>query len=445
VISPQQRPVWFPPLHQAISSLYTDAFSDARHQQQQPEQSGIISAAIANAQTHPPQTGDENVSLLQQHAAKQDPKKTQFTFTCGSNSANKMAWPEQTSGYPHSTDTGKENTWPPSPNNQATLRGGGVGSSVPLPASTQRALTTHATQTSPNMGQRMSHGSSAPVNMQQPPPPNAANTPVPAPPRKPRRRPSKEYAIAARQRRLQQDLSNWHNRPPREEIWICEFCEYESIFGHPPEALVRQYEIRDRKERKRIAEKRRLLEKARMKGRKGKKGNKNQKNANNNAMSNNVGNAHHASGHGTAPQAVPGHQPRYDPTLDDRDQIDPVDDEDYEDDYEGSNDADDGLDDEQDILDQADIPDPRMDHPPPLSRTRGYAPQEQHSLDPMATLGQPPTSPYYSNSEKEKDGLVKIDGTSPINAARPAMYNNGIAVNHASTGMKKGTNRKNGA
>ena len=58
-------------------------------------------------------------------------------------------------------------------------------------------------------------------------------------------------------------------------MWICEFCEYESIFGSPPEALIRQYEIKDRRERKRLAEKRRLLEKAKLKGRKGKKGNKN--------------------------------------------------------------------------------------------------------------------------------------------------------------------------
>ena len=44
---------------------------------------------------------------------------------------------------------------------------------------------------------------------------------------------------------------------------------------------MRQYEIKDRRERKRLAEKRRLLEKAKMKGRKGKKGNKNaSKNAN---------------------------------------------------------------------------------------------------------------------------------------------------------------------
>lgn len=55
---------------------------------------------------------------------------------------------------------------------------------------------------------------------------------------------------------------------------MCEFCEYESIFGQPPEALMRQYEIKDRRARRKEAEKRRLLEKAKMKGRKGKKGTK---------------------------------------------------------------------------------------------------------------------------------------------------------------------------
>ena len=81
--------------------------------------------------------------------------------------------------------------------------------------------------------------------------------------------------MAARERRLQQEYNNYHHPPREEDVWICEFCEYESIFGSPPEALVRQYEIKDRRERKRLAEKRRLLEKAKMKGRKGKKGSKN--------------------------------------------------------------------------------------------------------------------------------------------------------------------------
>jgi hypothetical protein len=109
------------------------------------------------------------------------------------------------------------------------------------------------------------------------------NQQAPAP-RKPRRSASKLYAFAARKRRIQQEYTNFHNPP--NPAWICEFCEYEDIFGRPPEALIRQYEIKDRKERRRLAEKRRLLEKARMKGRKGKKGSKKAQNNANNTQNN---------------------------------------------------------------------------------------------------------------------------------------------------------------
>lgn len=101
------------------------------------------------------------------------------------------------------------------------------------------------------------------------------------PPRKPRRSAAKLYAYAARKRRIEQEYQNFHNPP--DPAWICEFCEYEDIFGTPPVALIRQYEIKDRKERQRLAEKRRLLEKARMKGRKGKKVSKKAQNNANNA------------------------------------------------------------------------------------------------------------------------------------------------------------------
>lgn len=92
---------------------------------------------------------------------------------------------------------------------------------------------------------------------------------------RPRRRKGDVYALAARQRKLQQEYSNLQHPPSHEDIWICEFCEYESIFGSQPHALIRQYEIKDRRERKRLAEKRRLLEKAKLKGRKNKKQTKN--------------------------------------------------------------------------------------------------------------------------------------------------------------------------
>lgn len=106
------------------------------------------------------------------------------------------------------------------------------------------------------------------------PNPQKQTAPPAAPAKKTRRRTGKEYLIAARQRREQQKWRNDHHPIPKEDQWTCEFCEYEQIFGTPPNALIKQYEIKDRHARKQEAERRRLLEKAKMKGRKGKKGSK---------------------------------------------------------------------------------------------------------------------------------------------------------------------------
>lgn len=194
--------------------------------------------------------GQENMSLLEQTATKKaTPSKTQFTFTCESDTSKGMVWPGE-----HNPSMG------PSYHS-------GPGSTVPgqQPAQKQKGFSTQGTQTSPPMASQANQngapsGKTATQNPQS---------------RKLRRPPGKRYAIAARERRFQQEYNNYHHPPRDEDIWICEFCEYESIFGCAPEALVRQYEIKDRRERKRLAEKRRLLEKAKMKGRKGKKGNKN--------------------------------------------------------------------------------------------------------------------------------------------------------------------------
>jgi hypothetical protein len=121
-------------------------------------------------------------------------------------------------------------------------------------------------------GQGISQHASAAGRHPQPIPGTAHQQALQQPKKSRPRRAGKEYALAARQRRLQQEYNNYHHPPSREEIWICEFCEYESIFGSPPEALMKQYEIKDRRERRRLEEKRRLLEKAKLKGRKGKKG-----------------------------------------------------------------------------------------------------------------------------------------------------------------------------
>lgn len=152
-----------------------------------------------------------------------------------------MVWPETHSPSPNT-------------NRQEEVSYG----SRPRASQNGRDFATQGTQTSPNFAGQPG------VNQQ-----------APQQARKPRRPLAKQYAIAARESRLRQEYSNYHHPPKQEDVWICEFCEYESIFGTPPKALIQQYEAKDRRERKRLAEKRRLLEKAKMKGRKGKKGSKN--------------------------------------------------------------------------------------------------------------------------------------------------------------------------
>lgn len=212
---------------------------------------GIISTAIANAASlsSPPQ-GPSNVSLLDQENTT--PTKTQFTFTCESDSSKGMAMQRSPFPLPHRSPTS------------------------PLAPTTQnpRGFSTQGTQTSPSMA---AQGNQHLPPGTQPLPPGEPGSGTVS--RKKKRSPGSIYSLAARQRKIQQQYTNIHHPPRLEDIWICEFCEYESIFGHPPEALIRQYEIKDRKERKRLAEKKRLLEKAKMKGRKSKKATKNSKNA----------------------------------------------------------------------------------------------------------------------------------------------------------------------
>ncbi|KAL8770002.1 MAG: hypothetical protein Q9209_004249 [Squamulea sp. 1 TL-2023] len=218
-------------------------------------ENGIISTAIANAASLPStiSQGQEYVSLLKQQAAKRPASsKTQFTFTCDSDSAKSMAWQEQSAA---NSINSSYNTMP-APRLPPTL------------ADQQgRDRATQGTQTSPHLANDP-NGNPLPPQV-----PTAQE--VQQQPKKPRRSLAKQLALSARQRRLQKEYDNYHHSPAPEDTWICEFCEYEMIFGRPPEALIRQYEIKDRQERRRLAEKRRLLEKAKMKGRKAKKGNKN--------------------------------------------------------------------------------------------------------------------------------------------------------------------------
>lgn len=188
--------------------------------------------------------GQENVGVLDQQA-KTPPTNSQFTFTCESD-AKDVKFPEQSlysPDYAHRVNSAPAAT--PTQPQKYSSQGAQYANtgSQQVPPPTQAGI----------------QGGSAPGNAKQ----------------RPRRRKGDVYALAARQRKLQQEYSNLQHPPSHEDIWICEFCEYESIFGTQPHALIRQYEIKDRRERKRLAEKRRLLEKAKLKGRKNKKQTKN--------------------------------------------------------------------------------------------------------------------------------------------------------------------------
>ena len=216
---------------------------------------GIISAAIANAAALPTSLskGQENMSLLEHQSSKKSTStRSQFTFTCESSSAKSLAWTG-----PHSHHS------PTSPFPYSVTASAGAISPQATPS--HRGVATQGTQTSPSMASQPNQAAHQNPRAEQQGSQQG---------KKSRRPSAKQYALAARQRRLRQDYSNYHHPPNPDDVWICEFCEYESIFGSPPEALIRQYEIKDRRERRRLAEKRRLLEKAKMKGRKGKKGNK---------------------------------------------------------------------------------------------------------------------------------------------------------------------------
>ena len=79
---------------------------------------------------------------------------------------------------------------------------------------------------------------------------------------------------AAKARRRETQLYNRRHPPKPEEVWICHFCEYEAIFGRPPEALVRQYEIKERKQRQLEQQRRAQWERMKKGKHKGKKSSK---------------------------------------------------------------------------------------------------------------------------------------------------------------------------
>src|SRR6266480_458415 len=71
-------------------------------------------------------------------------------------------------------------------------------------------------------------------------------------------------AADERNRKAEHD---YRANPPKsaQDVWICEFCEYEQIFGEKPNALIRQYEMKELKQREK--ERCRLMEKAKARSR----------------------------------------------------------------------------------------------------------------------------------------------------------------------------------
>ncbi|GAW19624.1 hypothetical protein ANO14919_091120 [Xylariales sp. No.14919] len=209
------------------------------------ENSGIISTAIASAEKFPVPTGQENISLLQQQIpTKPSPRSsTQFTFTFGSQ--NPVSWP--------GSDPASHGMAAPHRAHQ------------PATAADYHGVAARGTQMHSGLSPSLAGpGSTHPSGD------NSGKGAPNATPKKPKRR-GNSLQRAARQRRRETEYQNMHHPPAPEDYYLCEFCEYELIFGHAPEALIRQYEIKDRRRRREEAERRRLLEKAKMKSRKGKK------------------------------------------------------------------------------------------------------------------------------------------------------------------------------
>ncbi|KAM9884976.1 hypothetical protein VDGL01_00862 [Verticillium dahliae] len=203
------------------------------------ENTGIISNAIANAGKVFSEPGQENISLLSQHSntSRPRPASAQFTFTCDSQVPGTQ-WPGMDPAV-HAS----------------------------LPAYGGASRTKHA-----SMGTQTA-AANAGANQQGAPVQGNAGAPAAAKKTKSRRRAERDLKMAAAHRRREAREKAYHNPPRPEDMWICEFCEYEQIFGEPPYALIRQYEIKDQKARRQEQERKRLLEKAKAKRRKGKKAN----------------------------------------------------------------------------------------------------------------------------------------------------------------------------
>lgn len=185
------------------------------------------------------------MSLLQQHSAatKGAPASTQFTFTCDSQvPGNNIQWPGKCIWVGEDVNLLTQSPGHASKHNMPAQAGPGY-----LPHSS--VVHHDGSSIAASRGSGSSRQDS-------------------------KRRLERSLERAARRRRQAATEARRANPESTEHGWICEFCEYESIFGEPPRALIRTYEIKDRKRRQEEADRKRLLEKAKAKSRKGRKGGK---------------------------------------------------------------------------------------------------------------------------------------------------------------------------
>ena len=183
--------------------------------------------------------------MLQQHSSPNisTPASSQFTFTCDSQVPG-MQWP----GKLRISEEKRH--------------------SCANPLEGQSSRTGAA-----NDGAPSAQGEAGELGLS--PKPTNGNNGGPVTPRKQSRRElERELKLAARHRRRLTAQTNFHNPPKPDDVWICEFCEYERIFGVPPRVLTRDYEIKARRLRQEEADRKRLLEKAKAKSRKSKKAGK---------------------------------------------------------------------------------------------------------------------------------------------------------------------------
>jgi len=216
------------------------------------KRNGIIAEAIAETKKQLVSEGQENISPLQDYLSKKrDPASAQFTFTCDSQVPGALAWP--------APDRRTSST--AQAHQALSARQGGDNWSR-----NTRASQNDAPPAAPLDAEAASKEASSQNSV-------AGQDPVAAQ-KAARRSLAREYDAAAKTRRRETLLYNKRHPPKPEEVWICHFCEYESIFGSPPSALIRLYEVRDRKQRLSEQQRKAQWERLRKGKHKGKKNNK---------------------------------------------------------------------------------------------------------------------------------------------------------------------------